>query len=150
MPKFSVELYGVKDQNASVCIVAKDNDDADHKAELLARYEEKHGGVIEWETQLPDVHGVVVQEVEEADEGDEAKVIDWAAVEAAVGSEEPTPTSPAPFPWERSDANTYMEIARRALTDAELFDRMVEELDISDEDMQRLRDQLQTFLDSDN
>ena len=44
---------------------------------------------------------------------------------------------------------TYLEAARLALADADIFDHVVEQLDIADEEMTRLTESLQTFLDQD-
>ena len=44
------------------------------------------------------------------------------------------------------DLVTYLEIARRGLADAELFDEMAKKLDISDEEMIRLREQLDSYM----
>lgn len=41
---------------------------------------------------------------------------------------------------------TYLEAARVALADADAFDHLAEQLDLSDEEMIRLRDNLQTYL----
>ena len=40
----------------------------------------------------------------------------------------------------------YLEIARYALKDADIFDEMAEKLDISDREMLHLRDQLESFM----
>jgi hypothetical protein len=45
----------------------------------------------------------------------------------------------------QDDLITYLEAARVALADA--FDHLAEQLDLSDEEMIRLRDNLQTYLD---
>ena len=45
-----------------------------------------------------------------------------------------------------SDLTAYLEIARRALSDGEIFDEMAEKLDISDAEMLRLRDQLDDYM----
>ena len=44
------------------------------------------------------------------------------------------------------DVTTYLEIARRALQEADLFDQCAEEMDLSDAEMLRLRDQLSAAL----
>jgi len=44
------------------------------------------------------------------------------------------------------DMNTYLEIARRALADGDLFDEMAGRMDLSDAEMVRLRDQLENYM----
>ena len=46
----------------------------------------------------------------------------------------------------REELVTYLEIARIALADAETFDRCAEQMDISDSEMQRLREKLTLFM----
>lgn len=41
---------------------------------------------------------------------------------------------------------SWLEIARHALKDADFFDGVADHLDISDEEMQKLRDALETFM----
>jgi hypothetical protein len=45
-----------------------------------------------------------------------------------------------------ADSLVYLEVARRALADADLFDEMAASLDISDAEMIRLREQLENHL----
>ena len=44
---------------------------------------------------------------------------------------------------------TYLEAARVAFSDADVSDGIAEQMDISDAEMIRLRDQLQSFLNQD-
>jgi hypothetical protein len=43
---------------------------------------------------------------------------------------------------------TYLEAARVAIADADIFDHIAEQLDISDEELIRLREDLQKYLGS--
>ena len=45
-------------------------------------------------------------------------------------------------PLDRDDEMAVLEIARVALADGEIFDHVAEELDMSDEEMQKLRDRI--------
>jgi len=45
-----------------------------------------------------------------------------------------------------SDRLVYYELARRALADADTFDEMAAELDLTDEEMGRLRSQLDAYM----
>jgi len=46
----------------------------------------------------------------------------------------------------QDDLITYLEIARVAFADADIFDHIADQLDLSDEEMIRLRENLQTYL----
>lgn len=48
----------------------------------------------------------------------------------------------------QSEIITLLEVARRALNDAEFFDEMAVALDICDSDMIALRDKLQAYMDN--
>lgn len=43
---------------------------------------------------------------------------------------------------------SWLEVARLALCDADFFDLAAQEMDLSDEEMQRLRDSLESFLEA--
>lgn len=46
----------------------------------------------------------------------------------------------------QNDIITYLEVARFALADADTFDYIAEELDLSDAELIRLRENLQSYL----
>jgi hypothetical protein len=46
----------------------------------------------------------------------------------------------------QDDLITYLESARVAFADADIFDHIADQLDLSDEEMIRLRENLQTYL----
>ena len=50
-------------------------------------------------------------------------------------------------PFTDSDLITIFELARVALADADIYDDMCEELDISDKSMGKLADKLQSYMD---
>jgi ATP phosphoribosyltransferase regulatory subunit HisZ len=46
----------------------------------------------------------------------------------------------------KADVLVYLEVARVALGDADIFDGVAESLDLSDDEMLRLREQLTEFM----
>ena len=53
---------------------------------------------------------------------------------------------PCPCGNDRSDLIIILEAARIALADADTFDQIAEELDIEDEELSRLRDSLEKYM----
>ncbi len=50
------------------------------------------------------------------------------------------------LPFEQIDLIAILEAARIALADADTFDHIAEELDIEDEELSRLRDSLEKYM----
>lgn len=68
----------------------------------------------------------------------------WDWVESQLSQREDEILNATSFPAE--DITTYLEIANEALKDGNFFDHCAEALDTSDEEMVRLREQLQKHM----